>query len=121
MTAQNVGTRNCSGKGKDILPLGTTTSIIWILSERTTVNWQTKLVGKALIISILNHEIVLRPILFSVYTVELNAIQLRDVSDTKQRQSPVHPDDQLIFWDLLVFFLFLFLCQITLLQSQYRH
>ena len=43
MTAQNVGTRNCSGKGKDILPLGTATSIIWILSERTTVNWQTNL------------------------------------------------------------------------------
>ena len=116
MTAQNVGTRNCSGKGKDILPLGTTISIIWILSERTTVNWQTNLVGSALIISILNHEIVLRPILFSVYTVELYAIQLRDVSVTK-KQSPVHPDDQLKFWDLLS--VCLFLCLITLLQSQY--
>ena len=69
-------------------------------------------------ISIPNHEIVLRPILFSVYTVELYAIQLRDISVTK-RQGPVHPDDQLKFCDLLFFCLFL--CQITLLQSQYRH
>ena len=61
------------------------------------------------------------PILFSVYTVELYSIQLRDVSVTK-RQGPVHPDAQLKFWDLLfVFFFFWFLCQVTLLQSQYRH
>ena len=82
--------------------------------------WKAPLVGKVLIISILNHEIVLRPNLFSVYTVELYAIQLRDVSVAK-RQGPVHPDAQLKFWELFVCFFFLFLCQITLLQSQYRH
>lgn len=95
-----------AANGKDVLPLGTATSIIWILSERTTVNWQTNLVGNAWIISILNHEIVLRPILFLVYTVQLYAIQLRDVSVAK-RQGPVHPDAQLKFRDLF-FVLFVF-------------
>ena len=68
--------------------------------------WKAPLVGKVLIISILNHEIVLRPNLFSVYTVELYAIQLRDVSVAK-RQGPVHPDAQLKFRDLF-FVLFVF-------------
>ena len=65
-------------------------------------------------ISILNHEIVLRPILFSVYTVELYAIQLRDVSVTK-RHSPVHPDDQLKFWYLV--FVCLFVCLIVFVPN----
>ena len=49
------------------------------------------------------------PILFSVYTVELYSIQLRDVSVTK-RQGPVHPDAQLQFWDLLFVCFFFGFC-----------